>query len=115
MYTCRNLEDSEKDYLRGQLLQLVLEEDSQVSAVHMCLSETGHTVAERHAHCPNQFHFCLILKAGSILHKYSASLSQQALCSACFSQQATSVTAYRCLEAPPCTIQQLNDVMFLSF
>ena len=36
MHTYRNLEQSEKDYLRGQLLQLVLEEDSQVSAVHMC-------------------------------------------------------------------------------
>ena len=36
MHQCRNLEDSEKDYLRGQLLQLVLEEDSQVSVVHMC-------------------------------------------------------------------------------
>lgn len=27
----RNLEDGEKEYLRGQLLQLILEEDNQVS------------------------------------------------------------------------------------
>ena len=47
MCNCRNLEDSEKDYLRGQLLQLVLEEDNQVIAVHMCLSDAGHKVAER--------------------------------------------------------------------
>lgn len=31
---CRNLEDIEKDYLRGQLLQLILEEDNQASAVN---------------------------------------------------------------------------------
>lgn len=56
----RNLEDAEKDYLRGQLLQLILEEDSQVS-------EAGHMSSKRHAHVYVMVgNLCLLLDLGKI-------------------------------------------------
>lgn len=45
--TCSNLEDGEKEYLRGQLLQLILEEDNQVSLSliwYMCHLPSWHQV-----------------------------------------------------------------------
>lgn len=33
---CSNLEEGEKEYLRGQLLQLILEEDNQVNLSLIC-------------------------------------------------------------------------------
>lgn len=84
--TCRNLEDSEKDYLRGQLLQLILEEDSQVSAVGV--SSARLVMHEQEASMFPVSCTKFMTTAGSweqeaMLTKYFASVSQQALPASC--------------------------------